>query len=104
VDVVRHQAPPPQTHPVARAPLAEQVHIGSIVIRTEKGRLAAVATLRDVVRNPGAMMRASRAIMTENSTSRRAVSSAIGGSAIGGSRQNFGIVSPDLPISLVSPE
>ena len=46
---VGHQAPCPDLYAVFATPFSHKVNVGSVVVVTEKGLLAAVATLGDVV-------------------------------------------------------
>ena len=47
--MVRHQAPGPDCHAAFAAPFSHQRYIGMIVIVAEKGLLAAIAALRDMM-------------------------------------------------------
>ena len=53
VHVVRHQAPGPYFDPGSTAIRREQLAVKRIVVITEKGALAAIATLGDMVRMTG---------------------------------------------------
>ena len=53
VDVVGHEAPAPDPNAMALAMLGEQLDVGHVVALAEKGLLAAVAALGDVVREAG---------------------------------------------------
>ena len=53
VDVVGHQAPGPDRDPCGPGVLGEERLVEEVVVRAEEGRLAAIATLGDMVRQAG---------------------------------------------------
>ena len=49
MDVIRHQTPGPYFNSAFLAPFGQQADIGIIIVRDEKGLLAAIAALGDMV-------------------------------------------------------